>query len=255
MRRALIIRHAAPETLGSNFTSALEEAGFQLTSLNLFEYAPDYAAFGASNLEEISLIVTLGGPISANDDYPSLKMELDYLRSAYLKGVPVFAVCLGAQLLCRALGGSVEPTGGYQFGLRRISITPAGAADPVFGQVRVPLVPTLHGECFSIPENATALAEGHILLRDGGYRKINMAFRAGNCYGFQFEPQLTYEELLVWNRELYDDYRLMGDRFDPEEESARNIQEFAKFSPIHEAQMRDLLLAFLANAGLSTQGV
>lgn len=251
MKRALIIRHAAPETLGANFTSALQQAGFQLWPLNLFEQAPDYVAFDAPSLDEVSLIVSLGGPLSANDDFPALKQEMAYLKVAATRGVPVFAVCLGAQLLCRALGGFVAPTGGYQFGLRKISVTPAGDADPVFGEIRVPLVPTLHGECFSIPVGATSLAEGYILLRDGGYRKISMAFRAGNCYGFQFEPQLTCDELQVWNRELFGDYRLMGDRFDPLEEAARNLQEFAKFAPIHEAQMRDLLLAFLANAGLN----
>ena len=251
MKRALIIRHAESETLGANFTSTLEEAGFHLSPLDFFDQAPGYLAFDAPNLGEVSLIVTLGGPLSANDDFPALKQEIAYLKAAATRAVPVFAVCLGAQLLCRALGGYVEPTGGYQFGLRKISVTPAGDADPVFGQIRVPLVPTLHGECFSIPPDATSLAEGYILLRDGGYRKIPMAFRAGNCYGFQFEPQLTYEELVVWNRELFDDYKLMGDRFDPQKEAARNLQEFARFAPAHQAQMRDLLLAFLENAGLS----
>lgn len=251
MKRALIIRHAAPETLGANFTSTLEQADFHLMPLDLFDHAPDYVKFDAPGLEEVSLIVTLGGPLSANDDLPALKKEMEYLEAAASRRIPVFAVCLGAQLLCRALGGSVEPTGGYQFGLRRISVTQAGDADPVFGKIGVPLVPTLHGECFSIPADATSLAEGYILLRDGGYRKINMAFRAGNCYGFQFEPQLTCEELQVWNRELFQDYKLMGDRFDPHEEAARNLREFARFAPTHEAQMRNLLLAFLANAGLS----
>lgn len=251
MKRALIIRHAAPETLGANFTSTLEQAGFHLIPLNLFQQAPDYVAFDAPDLDDVSLIVTLGGPLSANDNFPALKTEIEYLEAAHSRGVPVFAVCLGAQLLCRALGGSVEPTGGYQFGLRKISVTPAGDADPVFGEIRVPLVPTLHGECFSLPANSTALAEGYILLRNGGYRKINMAFRAANSYGFQFEPQLTYEELQVWNGELFDDYKLMGDRFDPHEEAARNLREFARFAPTHEAQMRNLLLAFLSIAGLS----
>ena len=78
-----------------------------------------------------------------------------------------------------------------------------------------------------------------------------MAFRAGNCYAFQFEPQLTYDELVVWNRELAGDYLLMGDNFDPAEEAARNLREFAGYAPLYEAQMGDLLRAFLLNAGLS----
>ncbi len=251
LKRALIIRHAAPETLGANFTNVLEEACFQLMSLNVFETAPGYSSFLAPELNKVNLIVTLGGPLSANDEFPALKMEMEYLRAAHDWGIPILAVCLGAQLLSRALGGWVEPTRGYQFGLRKISVTEDGDLDPVFGNIRVPLVPTLHGECFSVPGGGTVLAEGHMLQRDGVYRKINMAYRLGNSYGFQFEPQLTYEELAIWNEELYDDYLLMGDRFDPREEAARNLREFAKFAPIHEAQMRELLKAFLANAGLT----
>ena len=250
MKRALIIRHAAPETLGANFTSVLLAAGFELESLDIFDLAPEYGPFPFPDPNGLDLLVSLGGPLSANDPYPALEQEMLLLRDAHNGGIPVFAVCLGAQLLCRALGGKVEPTGGYQFGLRRLSVTAAGDLDPVFGKVEVPLVPTLHGECFSIPPNATALAEGDILLRDGGYRRINMAYRIGNSYGFQFEPQLTCEELKVWNRQLYDDYFLMGDRFDAEEEASRNLREFAKFAPVHESQMAELLRAFLSNAGL-----
>ena len=253
MKNALIIRHAAPETLGANFTSILMEEGFRLTPLNVFDLAPKYERFPQPDLGQTDLIVALGGPLSANDDFPALVQERELLSGACRAGIPVFAVCLGAQLLCRALGGQVQPTGGYQFGLRKISITEEGDADPVFGNILVPLVPTLHGECFSIPEGATALAEGHILRRDGRYLKINMAFRAGNCYAFQFEPQLTYDELAVWNRELYDDYLLMGDNFYPVEEAARNLREFGKFGPIHEAQMGDMFRAFLLNAGLSAK--
>ena len=250
MKRALIIRHAAPETLGSNYSEVLHQAGFDLVPVDLFDLAPDYASFPAPSLAEVSLVVALGGPLSANDDYPSLKAEIAYLRDATVQGIPVFGVCLGAQLLSRALGGRVEPTGGYQFGLRRLCITAAGDADPVFGKLRVPLVPTLHGECFSVPPGGAALAEGYILLRDGGYRRIDMAFRQGSSYGFQFEPQLTLDELQVWNRELADDYLLMGDRFDPQEEAARNLREFARFAPVHEEQMRDMLWAFLETTGL-----
>ena len=120
----------------------------------------------------------------------------------------------------------------------------------MFGQIVTPLVPTLHGECFTIPQGATPLAKGDLLRRDGGYRRINMAFRYGLSYAFQFEPQLTPDELAVWNRVFAGDYELMGAAFNPAEESARNRREFAKFAPQHRRQMAALLEAFLSNAGL-----
>ncbi|MYB76289.1 MAG: type 1 glutamine amidotransferase [Chloroflexi bacterium] len=250
MKTALIIRHAAPETLAANFSGVLEQHGFQLESLNIFESAPAFDRFAPPPLEQVDLIVALGGPQSANDDFPAIHLERDYLCRALEIGTPVLGICLGAQIMATALGGTVEPTGGYQFGLRKLEVTATGDADPVFSKLTIPLVPTLHGECFSIPPGATRLAEGTMLCRDGSYRKINMAFRYGNAYGFQFEPQLTLEELQVWNRELGGDYALMGDRFDPNEEAARHLREFARYEPHYRAQMRSLLTAFLHNAGL-----
>ncbi len=251
MKRALIIRHAEPETLAANFSGVLAQHGFELEPLNVFESAPAFDRFAPPPLEQVALIVALGGPQSANDDYPAIHQERAYLRRALERGTPALGVCLGAQIMATALGGTVEPTGGYQFGLRKLDVTAAGDADPVFGNLAVPLVPTLHGECFSIPQGATRLAEGFMLCRDGRYRRINMAFRYGNAYGFQFEPQLTLEELRVWNRELAADYALMGDRFDPDEEAARHLREFARYEPHYREQMRNLLTAFLHNAGLA----
>ena len=250
MKTALIIRHAAPESLADNYTRTLKEHGFALEPLNIFELAPEYQEFIPPEPKEISLALLLGGPLSANDDYPALRQEIAYIRKSIALGKPVFGVCLGAQLIDKALGGMVEPTGGYQFGLRKIDVTPEGDADPVFSKIAIPLVPTLHGECFSTPPEATRLAEGFMLCRDGHYRKIYMAFRYGNSYGFQFEPQLTLEELKVWNRELAGDYQLMGSQFDPAEEAARHLREFGRYSPYYKAQMRELLIAFLENAGV-----
>lgn len=254
--RAVVIQHHPVERLGSNLTGILKNAGFGLTTVPVFAGAPEFAAFDPPDVSEADLIVSLGGPMSANDNYPALIQEMAYLRDAATGGVgsrpptPVVGICLGAQLLSRALGGAVAPTGGYQFGLRKIDVTAAGAADPVFTEIRIPLVPTLHGEQFTVPAGASLLAEGTMLRRDGGYVRFPTAFRYGPSYGFQFEPQLTLDELRVWNRKLFSDYALMGERFNPEEEAARNLREFTAFAPQHETQMGEMLRALLAQAGL-----
>ncbi len=250
-KRALIIRHNEHETLGENYTGVLNDRGFELHAINVFEGAPNFADFDPPMLNEIDFIIALGGALSANDDYPAIHAERHFFSEAIAYGIPSFGVCLGAQIMARALGGIVEPTGGYEFGLRKIWITRAGADDPVFGELRVPLVPTLHGECFNIPPGATELAFGYMLCRDGTFRRQSLAFRHGNSYAFQFEPQLTLDELKIWNRELADDYKLMGPPFDPILEAEANLREFSSYSPIYEAQSREMLIAFLENAGLA----
>ena len=246
-KRVAVIQHEAVETLGGNFTKVLEEAGFLLVPVPLYRAAPAFERLDAPDLAEVDLIVALGGPMSANDDLPALRQEMDYLRAAATGSppTPVLGICLGAQFLSRALGGEVAPTGGYQFGLRKIDVTAAGAADPVFREIAAPLVPTLHGERFTVPDGGELLAEGTMLRRDGAWLRFPMAFRYGLSYGFQFEPQLTLDELRVWNRELAGDYELMGDRFDPAAEAARNLREFAAYAPLYERQMDRMLRAFL----------
>ena len=244
--KAVVIQHHQFETLGSNFESVLTGAGFEIETVPVYSGAPDFQLFDAPRLEQGDIVVALGGPMSANDGFSALDKEMDYLQGAAERGRPVIGICLGAQLLAKALGGVVEPTGGYQFGLRKIWVSEEGHDDPAFGKVTTPLVPTLHGECFTTPTGATRLAEGFMLRRDGRYRRFDMAFRYRNAYGVQFEPQLTFDELCIWNRELASDYDLMGDNFDPEEEAARNLREFGRFYPVHRAQMAEFLNAVLS---------
>ena len=254
---AVIIQHHPVETLGRNFTGLLEDAGFELAIVPVYAgRTPDFHDFNAPDPSDIDLIVALGGPMSANDNYPALIQEMAFLRAAATGDVgnrepaPVVGICLGAQLLSRALGGAVAPTGGYQFGLRKIDVTQAGVTDAAFREITIPLVPTLHGEQFTVPSGGTLLAEGTMLRRDGGYVRFPMAFRQGLSYGFQFEPQLTLDELRIWNEALAGDYDLMGERFDPAEEAARNLREFTAFAPHHEAQMGRMLRALLAQVRL-----
>ena len=249
--RALVIQHHPVETLGANLSGVLAQRGIFPETILAEQAITGGHDLPVPPLDNVRLIIALGGPMSANDTFPAIRQERDYLAEAVRREIPVFGVCLGAQLLSTALCGIVRPTGGYQFGLRKIDITPEGAADPVSSRITVPLVPTLHGECFSLPPGGVKLAEGYMLRRDGRYRKINMAFRCGNSYAFQFEPQLTLADLQVWNQELAADYRLMGSRFDPDEESARHLREFTAYAPTYEAQMRQMFQAFLDNAGFS----
>ena len=68
------------------------------------------------------------------------------MNDALAHGKPIFAVCLGAQLM--VLGAIVESTG-------RIPVwTTEGGGDSVFSKIAIPLVPTLQGDCFSYPTGA-----------------------------------------------------------------------------------------------------
>lgn len=59
-------------------------------------------------LSEALAVVTLGGRQGAYelDQHPFLVAEIEYMRAAIAKNIPVLGLCLGSQLLAVALGGT-----------------------------------------------------------------------------------------------------------------------------------------------------
>ncbi|HAJ13119.1 MAG TPA: glutamine amidotransferase, partial [Comamonadaceae bacterium] len=106
------------------------------------------------------LLVVLGGPIGAfeESDYPFLTDTLALLQHRLARRQPVLGICLGAQLMARALGAGVAPMGHKEIGFGPLALTPAGQQS-----VLAPLgagVPVLHwhGDQFEIPVGANRLA-------------------------------------------------------------------------------------------------
>ena len=148
----------------------------------------------ASPLPEVDSIggaVVMGGPMSANDisAYPRLAEEVTWLEECVARGVPVLGVCLGAQLLARALGSTVAPAPAREIGFAPIEII--ARADPVVG----PLAPTAvvlhwHGEVFDLPASARALARS-------AATEVQ-AFRAATAWGLLFHAEADTALIEQW---------------------------------------------------------
>jgi GMP synthase (glutamine-hydrolysing) len=120
-----------------------------------------------------------------------LAAEKRFLRDAVEQDVPVWGVCLGAQLLAASLGARVYPGPRPEVGVLPVELTEAAAADPVFGAAPGRM-PTLqwHGDTFDLPDGATLLASSP------AYR--NQAFRVGRSYGLQFHLEVPAELAAQW---------------------------------------------------------
>ena len=135
--------------------------------------------------------VVFGGPMSANDDgkLPGIRAQLDWIPQALASGRPFLGICLGAQLLARALGATVQrhPAGLAEIGYFAVQPTAAGQAT-----FDAPLhVYHWHHEGFELPAGAELLASGECFP--------HQAYRYGvNAFGVQFHPEVDRTILEHW---------------------------------------------------------
>jgi GMP synthase (glutamine-hydrolysing) len=138
-------------------------------------------------------VIVLGGTMSANDAFPGLDDELRLIEKTVERGTPLLGICLGAQMLAKALGARVNRNPEPEIGWAPVSFTPAGEADRLFRGMASP-APFFHwhNETFDLPAGAEWLAwSGE--CRHQAYRV------AEGIYGIQFHPEVTAEMIADWD--------------------------------------------------------
>ncbi len=131
------------------------------------------------------LVLVMGGPMSANDPDPWIEEEIAFICRAVDAGIPMLGVCLGSQLLARAVGGSVYRGPTFEIGMMEIDQTAAGQTDPCLASLPDPLpVFEWHGEGIDVPNACEILASSTSFPVQ--------AFRAGpRAYGLIFHLEVT----------------------------------------------------------------
>ena len=106
MAKLLILQHVAHEILGT-LDPLLRSFGVRMRYGN-YEREP-----GATpTLRGYNGLVVLGGPMNVDqvDRHPHLPREVSLIREAIEEDLPVLGICLGSQLIARALGANVFPS-------------------------------------------------------------------------------------------------------------------------------------------------
>ena len=184
--RVVAFRHVPFEHLGL-IAPALESRSIPFEYVDLFREATD-----APRVEDADGFIFMGGPMSANDDLPHVQQELALIQRAASVGKPVLGICLGAQLIAKALGARVFRNAVKEIGWYPVFWTEAAAGDALLsGLSGSDMVFHWHGETFDLPEGAEWLARSEACL--------HQAFRWGsNVYGFQFHLEVTPEMIADW---------------------------------------------------------
>jgi len=129
-------------------------------------------------------LVVLGGDMNTDQtaEFPHLEDERRLLADCVAAGTPVLGLCLGAQLLAEATGGSVAHTT-PEIGFIPVTRTPAGRADPLLS-VFDDGTPTFnaHGDTITAGPGVAVLAASDATPVHG--------LRAGErAWGVQFHPE------------------------------------------------------------------
>jgi len=188
MKRAIAIQHLAFEDLGS-FEGELISA----------DYRTEYLEAGVDDLRTINptpsdLLIILGGPIGADEEglYPFLKDELHLLDHALSQSVPILGICLGAQLIARALGAPIKSMPEKEIGFGPIQLSDAGRAGSL-GLIEDAGGHVLHwhGDTFDLPRGAEHLASSPLAT--------NQAFSfEQNVLALQFHLEMDPAKFERW---------------------------------------------------------
>ncbi len=163
----------------------------------------ELASESIPDTKDFNTLVMMGGPMSVNesDRYPYIKKEEELVGEFIKDGKKVLGICLGAQIMAKALGARVYKGSNPEIGWYDIEFTEAGLRDCLMKKLAIHpkagdfwkrfKVFHWHGETFDIPPGALKLAKSDLYP--------NQAFRYGNnAYAFQFHIEVTRDIVYDW---------------------------------------------------------
>lgn len=186
MKPIAIFRHFPGEGPGY-FASYLERRAIPWELV-----AIDEGAALPRNTARYSGLVCMGGPMSVNDDLPWIAQELELIRDAVRRDVPVLGHCLGGQMMAQALGGEVRASACREIGWGAVQVQDNAVASEWLGDLPAFESFHWHGETFSIPPGGTRiLSSAHCR---------NQAFVLGKHLGLQCHVEMTADLVRAWCR-------------------------------------------------------
>ena len=192
MRVAIVENTAA--TNHGQVGVALHEAGARIDLYKPWTGQPLPASVNADAL------VVFGGEQSALDDHthPYLPRLAQLMADYTATDRAVLGICLGSQLLARAFGAQNILGAAPEFGWCEVTLTDAGAADPVLGALpRTFPIYQWHSDTFTLPPGALHLAHSP--------GAAQQAFRIGRAtYATQFHFEANRAVVRNWRASFGD---------------------------------------------------
>lgn len=218
MKKVYILKHVVNEDAGT-IRDYLKKAKIPFEAVKLYrnELLP--------NLREVRALVIMGGPMNVDEDdkHAFLTKEKIFLQKAIQENIPCLGVCLGSQLLTRALDARVYKAPQEEVGWDYVKLTPEAAKDPLLSAFETRKLKVLqwHGDTFDLPKGSVHLAKSAVVP--------NQAYRYGDkIYAFQFHVEVNKPMLRNWFKK-HESLKLILKEFDAyKPELQRTTAEFYK---------------------------
>lgn len=203
MKEVLVLKHVETEDAGTIRDFMLDRK-IIFRAVNL--YSGDTLP---KEISDVAGVVIMGGPMNVyeEDKYSFLKKEGDFIKRLIEEKIPCFGVCLGSQLIAKAMGARVHKSPEAEIGWHEVTLTPEAAKDPVFSQVGESTLKVLqwHEDTFDLPKEAVLLAEA-----EG--KTPNQAYVIGDAiYGLQFHVEVNRRMLKEWFKRRDDVGKILQD--------------------------------------------
>lgn len=184
MKPVLIFRHIACEGPGY-LATFLTRNNIPFSVIDLYKEAEIPV-----NIRNYSGLVFMGGPMSANDPLPWITAELELIRDAHLRNIPVLGHCLGGQLISKALGGAVRSNAVSEIGW--FPVAPVDDHKQQWLQ-ELPFSTEIfhwHSEMFMPPVRAVPLFKSKYCPNQG--------FMIDNILALQFHVEMEAPNIAEW---------------------------------------------------------
>ena len=189
-------------------------------------------------VEGVDAALVLGAAANVEDTEanPWMAEDLRVVGELLAQGVPTLGVCLGAQLVAKAAGGSVERATAPEIGWYEVALEPGAQDDPVMGALPDRFASfQWHSYVAAPPAGSIALARSEHCLQ---------AFRLAEApaWGIQFHAEVSAAAAASWTRQYDHDEDAVAMGLDPgalQAETDRRIDGW-------NALGRELFARFLA---------
>ena len=187
--QVVILEHVPNEKAGT-ILDFLKKEKIPFREVRLYEEGFELPPIGS-----VRALVVMGGPMNVYEEekHPFLKEENCFIQEAVRNGVPYLGICLGSQLLAKALGARVYKAKQSEIGWDKVQLTAQTKSDALFGALNSAELKVLqwHEDTFDLPAGSIHLASSKAVPHQA-YRYKD------RFYGFQFHIEVNRPMLEDW---------------------------------------------------------